>query len=218
MIISGYNIKLHRLKTEDDIELLRKWRNTTHINQFMEFREIITKEQQSVWFQSINNINNNYMIIEYEGKKIGLINGAGIDWDKKTTASGGIFIWDESYWMTKAPISASILMTDMSSIYGLEKTYIKILKDNKNAIEFNKYLGYEILIDQKKSTNQHYVLQQNKYELRRKKIFKTLLPEFYLNKVNITFDLDDKVDFFYFKKSKRKTQTINQVVITCKES
>lgn len=213
MIISGFGICLHRLKKKEDVELLRKWRNSKHVNQFMEFRETITKEQQAKWFQSINNIHNNFMIIEYEGKKIGMINGAKIDWDKKTTGSGGIFIWDERFWMTKAPIAASILMTDMSTIFGLEKTFIKILKENKNAIVFNKSLGYELLLNQENNESQHYVLEQKKYILKRAKIVQTLLPEFTPYKITITFDLDDEVDHFYHKMIELKPQITNLKVL-----
>ncbi|MBL4605170.1 MAG: GNAT family N-acetyltransferase [Flavobacteriaceae bacterium] len=209
MIISGYGIRLHRLKNEEDIELLRKWRNSSRIHQFMEFRNQISKKQQTTWFQSIDNIHNNYMLIEYEGKKIGMIHGAGIDWDKKSTASGGIFIWDESYWMTKVPTSAAILMTDMSTLLGLEKTFIKILKTNKNAILFNKSLGYEILTKEEETGGLHYVLDQTKYLVKRKKIIKNLLPEYCPVQLNIEFNANNNIDLFYYQNIDTKPQIAN---------
>ncbi|MDZ7743378.1 MAG: hypothetical protein U5Q03_16975 [Bacteroidota bacterium] len=45
MKLFKYGISLNRLK-EDDIELVRKWRNSRKINQFMEYREEITPEMQ----------------------------------------------------------------------------------------------------------------------------------------------------------------------------
>ena len=73
MKISKYGIDLVRL-TEEDIEMLRQWRNSPQIQQFMEYREEITAEMQKKWFDSINNVNNFYFIIHFEGQKIGLIN------------------------------------------------------------------------------------------------------------------------------------------------
>ena len=83
MILEGYGVKLYRL-TEEKIELLRRWRNDPKIQQYMGYREHITSEMQKAWFERINNDNNYYFIIEYEGKEIGCINIKDIDYVKKT--------------------------------------------------------------------------------------------------------------------------------------
>ena len=153
------------------------------------------------------------MLIEYEGKKIGMIHGAAIDWEKKQTGSGGIFIWDEDFWMTKAPISASILMTDMSTLYGLKETYIKVLSKNKNAISFNKLLGYKKISEDKQNGTEHYVLRQDHYQMRRNEIIKTLLPELNVAKIKITFDLKDEVDVFYYTRLVEIPNTMNVEVL-----
>lgn len=54
MIISKYNIRYIRLQ-EEDIELVRKWRNHPSITKYMVYREEITPEMQKKWFASINN-------------------------------------------------------------------------------------------------------------------------------------------------------------------
>ncbi len=59
MIIKGFAVTLSRL-TIDDIELVRQWRNSETVRQFMEFREEITPEMQIKWFKSIDNEINNY--------------------------------------------------------------------------------------------------------------------------------------------------------------
>jgi len=68
MELSKYGVKLHRLR-EEDIELVRTWRNSPLIRQYMEFRDEITPEMQKEWFLSINNNENYYFIIEYQQKK-----------------------------------------------------------------------------------------------------------------------------------------------------
>ncbi|CAN5147372.1 hypothetical protein BH09BAC5_BH09BAC5_25280 [soil metagenome] len=129
----------------------------------MEFREEITRAQQEKWFQSINNKFNNYFLIEFNGEKIGMIYGSKVDWDKKETGNGGIFIWEAKWLETSAPLAASLMLTEISFLLGLERTFIKVLRDNPRAISFNKNLGYELLPDQENKYNQQYVLTMENY-------------------------------------------------------
>ena len=157
MIIKGYGIELERL-TKADIELVRYWRNSERINRFMEFRGYITPEMQEAWFHSIDTPENNYFIIRYNGEKVGLIHGSQLDWKEYVTRNGGIFIWDESLWNTLVPLSAAFLLTEISFIFGMKKTYAKILRSNTNSIAFNRQLGYVLAEGQETQENQQYVL------------------------------------------------------------
>lgn len=200
MIVEGYGIVLKRL-SENDIELVRKWRNSKHINQFMVFRDEISVEQQQKWFASIDNIHNNYFIIEVDGKEIGLINGAQINWETKETGSGGIFIWEDDYWQTKIPIAASLLLTDTASLMGLERTYAKVLRSNKNAISFNRMLGYEILQGQEDQEAENYILETKNYIAQRNMLRKMLFKsdKNFVAKITI-HDNSNPVNRFYIDK------------------
>ncbi len=173
MIISGYGIQLIRL-THKDIETVRNWRNSSQINRFMEYREYITQEMQEKWFASIDNVDNNYFLISYKGEQIGLINGSQTDWNAKETRSGGIFIAKEEYLKTLIPLRASLLLTDLSFIVGIERTFIKVLKDNPVAISYNLNLGYELLPGQENQYNQQYVITEDSYAVKITKLKKLL--------------------------------------------
>ena len=142
MIIKKFNITFRRLE-EEDIELVRKWRNSPSISQFMEYREHITEEMQRQWFKSINNNNNLYFIIEYKDKKIGLINGKNIDWEKNTMETG-IFFWDKDIYNTPVPILAILILAELGIIIGGLTAYARILKTNTRAIKYNKLIGFEL--------------------------------------------------------------------------
>ncbi|MCG6538004.1 MAG: GNAT family N-acetyltransferase, partial [Syntrophales bacterium LBB04] len=86
--------------------MVRNWRNDPKITQYMEYKEYITPEMQKAWFNRINNDNNYYFIIEYEGKEIGLINTKDIDHEKQE-GEGGIYIYDDSCLKTDVPVRAS---------------------------------------------------------------------------------------------------------------
>lgn len=158
MIISKYGIELHKLKYKD-IELVRLQRNKESIRSKMLDQRIITIEQQKKWFDSINNANNFYFIIHYEGKKIGLAHSKNIDWDKRED-EGGIFVWDEDYWNTGIAAKSSILMMQLCfEIIELRKTNAKVHKNNSDATNFNLSLGYV-----KTEIENQMVLTQNTYQ------------------------------------------------------
>ncbi len=141
MIIDKYGIRLCRLK-EKDIELVRQKRNADEIRRYMDFQEIITEEMQKKWFESVNNIYNYYYTIEHEGKKIGLINGKNIDFEKRTS-EGGIFIWDLNYLGTFIPVICSVIITDLTFyINNFKKNYAKVLRANQRSVFYNQSLGY----------------------------------------------------------------------------
>lgn len=144
MIVRGYGVELHRL-TEDKIEMVRQWRNSDIIQKHMQYKKQITQDMQKKWFASVNNIENNYMLIKVKDEFIGVINGAKINWETKITGSGGIFIGQLEYWSTSYPIAASLLLTDISALLGFISTKVEVIKSNKRAIAYNKFLGYELI-------------------------------------------------------------------------
>lgn len=145
MYASKNKYRFNRLK-EDDLELVRQWRNHPSITKHMVYREHITAEMQQEWFKSINNNNNLYFIIEYKGKKIGLINGKDIDWEERTMESG-IFIWDKYYRKTHVPTIVTMLFAEMGvTIFEINPT-ATILKSNERALKYNKMLGFKVTED-----------------------------------------------------------------------
>ena len=162
MIITGFGVVLVRLQ-QKDIEMVRQHRNSAAINRLMEYRKEISSEEQEKWFASIDNKFNNYFLIHHKDEQVGLIYGANIDWEKKETGNGGIFIWKEALLETHVPLAASLLLTEISFLLGLERTYIKVLRDNPRAISYNQNLGYELLPGQETVVNQRYVLTKENY-------------------------------------------------------
>jgi RimJ/RimL family protein N-acetyltransferase len=203
MLIRKYGITLKRLK-EEDIELLREMRNSTAISTTMVYREHITPEMQKKWFESINNKYNGYFIIIYEGKKIGLINGKNIDFEKRI-CEGGIFIWDEHYKDTIIPALASIIMNDWTFlIINFNAIYAKVLQENVNALTYDKLMGYEPcapLTDEKGV--QWLILTKEKYLRKVKLLRKSLLQNLggietlTLLNVDSSDDLGKEIELFY---------------------
>lgn len=141
MIISAYGIILAKL-TDEDIELVRCWRNSDHVRCNMKFQDIISAEMQLNWFENLNDNCNYYFVIKENGKKIGVVNLKDIDWEKKE-AEAGIFIGEENYLNTLTPILATISVMEFAfEKLKLTSLKAKIASGNLKATLFNKSIGY----------------------------------------------------------------------------
>jgi len=167
-----YGITLSRIK-EDEIELVRCWRNDPKISKNMIYRGYITPEQQLKWFHSINNNNNSYYIIEYKNEKIGLINNKNIV-TKDKSSEAGIFIWNDTY--DFAPLLASVLLCEIG-FYIMKggDSYAKVLKRNKRAIEYNKIIGYDVIENKPRSRYIKIKLTKENFKNRTEKLRNTIM-------------------------------------------
>jgi UDP-4-amino-4,6-dideoxy-N-acetyl-beta-L-altrosamine N-acetyltransferase len=180
MVISLFGVKLIRL-IENDIELVRKWRNSPDIGRYMSYKEYITPEMQKAWFSSVNNIYNHHYIIEYKKKKIGLISSKNVNWDERSS-EGGMFIWDKKYIDSFVPLLASFCLLESGFAFLKWKTsYINVLRSNPAAINYALNLGYVLCYGQENVENQKYFLTKQSYLEKtvklRDSLFKMFGPE-----------------------------------------
>lgn len=202
MIIQGFGISLERLK-EKDLELVREKRNSQTIAQFMEYRDHISPQMQIQWYNSINNTQNLYYVVSYQNKKIGLINGAKIDWQKMETASGGIFVWDEKLWQTDVPLMANLVMMDLALFLGLKKSFVKIMNDNRKAIQYNAMLGYVVYDDNFSPDSKIYVLENDNYLKKTEKIRNYLYKKHGNVFTILVDDPEDEITLFLVQKLRK---------------
>ncbi len=166
-----YGITLERLK-EKDIELVRQWRNSDPVRMNMNYREIITPKMQRDWFQSINNVNFHYVMIHYQGEKIGLLNDKNIDWEARTSETG-IFIGRPEFFHTFVPYLVSVAGIETLFYFtGWKKQYAHILRSNTNAINYNLHLGYQLCEGQEGIEHQRYEITLESFERTAAKIRK----------------------------------------------
>lgn len=138
MEIQFLNCKLIKLRAEH-LEMVRNWRNSKEVSEFMINRNHITAEQQQQWFQSINNHTNFYFILEFDGVPIGLSDLKNIDWEQRN-ADSGIFIGLPEYRQTYVPMFNSVIIAFfIVYVLGIKNMYGYVLASNKDAIAFNKY-------------------------------------------------------------------------------
>ena len=143
-ILKGYGLTLRQLQYED-IEMVRQWRNDPRVSSYMAFRNHISKEQQEVWFNSVDNEENHFFIIDLNGESVGLCELKKINRTNRI-AEGGIFVFEERFRNSPYCVAVVVLLNEYGFGHlGLERIYAQILDDNPRAIRFNKMLGYEFL-------------------------------------------------------------------------
>ena len=169
LTIEQYGVKLTRLQ-EEEIEMVRLWRNANHVKSNMLYQGNISTTQQKKWFQSINNASNYYFIINFEGKQVGLINAKNFD-PSQGFGEGGIFIGDPEYIDSIASTLSSLCLLNFV-FFKLKLTdisRIRVLKSNRATLNYNEQLGYKFF-----STNDDesdvFELNKSDYLTKAKKI------------------------------------------------
>ena len=187
MRIVKYGIELLSLFAKD-IELVRKWRNSKHVRQNMQYTKSIKPAEQQNWFNALDKATNLYFIIVSEGKKIGLINLKEINCKLKT-AEAGIFIGDTSYLNSTVPVVATLTIMDFSFyVLGLKTLRAKMNSKNEKIISFNKALGYQKEPKQRNENFHYYQTNKKSYRAATKNISEFLnkvspaVAELYINK------------------------------------
>jgi UDP-4-amino-4,6-dideoxy-N-acetyl-beta-L-altrosamine N-acetyltransferase len=174
MKYSRFGITFHLLK-EKDIEMVRQWRNDPVVANNYEYREYITPEMQRDWFMKINNINNLYTVIEYQGELAGVINMKNIDWTDQV-CEGGIFFPDPKHHQTMLPAMVSFITTEMMfRVFDWNVSQAHVLKENTGVQSFVRLLGYELVPGQEEVNNQLYQVTRDSFEKHAPRIRKAMV-------------------------------------------
>ncbi len=163
MILEQYGVTLKRVEYED-IEMIRNWRNQSEVRANMLFKRHITKKMQEKWFESINNMNNYYFLIQYKGDSYGVINAKNINFEEGY-GEGGIFIGRSCDEVPFVSVFASLclLNTVFTKIDLFSKSFVQVLQVNTRAVALNKKLGYCLVPGQLNQASQYYVLTREDY-------------------------------------------------------
>ena len=136
------DIELIPLK-EEDIELVREWRNSPEVSQYMFGDDFITKEQQERWFDSINReTKSKYWIIKYEEKKLGVASIVRIDKNLQS-CHWGFYLGDSS--IRGAGIGTKVEYNVIKYVFdclNLNKLQCEVFTTNEKVIKMQEKFGF----------------------------------------------------------------------------
>lgn len=169
MKISKYGITLTRLRKED-LEFVHEKRNAKEAHSASESPIEITAEMQLEWFESINNFENFYFLIEYNGAKIGMLNNIKLDWTARISESS-LFLWEETLKDSIVPSLATLCLIEIGFYFlNWNVSYTRIHSANHKAIENAGNLGYKLTEGKESVENHLYYLTRELFETKAKKI------------------------------------------------
>ncbi len=170
--------------------MLRNWRNSPEVSNFMEYREHITQEMQEKWFKSVDNINNLYFIFQYKGEDIGVINGKDINWATRRMETG-IFVANRKYLNTQIPLMAVLTFAELGVVILNATATAHILRDNTRAKKYNKLIGFRLEEGQEDVYNQLYIMTKDTFLHNSKTIRKAMDMIMGKPKIILTFENHD---------------------------
>lgn len=128
---------------KNDIELVRNWRNSTDVSQYMYTENEISMEQQLNWFDSINkDESSKYWIIEYDDKKLGLASITGINENLKS-CYWAFYLGDSS--VRGAGIGAKVEYNVINYVFNklkLNKLRCEVFTSNEKVIKMHEKFGF----------------------------------------------------------------------------
>jgi len=132
--------------TEDDIEMIMKWRMSATVTKFMNTNPKLTLEGQKKWLSSLEkNDRVRYWIIEVDGVPAGLINLADIDWSGMNS-SWGYYIGEEYLRSLRLAISLEMSLYDyVFDVLGFSEIHSEVFKLNEGVWKLHTACGCRIV-------------------------------------------------------------------------
>lgn len=149
MKLTGYQIELSTV-TEEDLPLMRSWRNSPDVSQFMISQESISEEQQLAWFNKIQrDTTQHHYVIFYKSQPIGSANiksrGVNISLQQASVVEPGLYIGVEKYRNNILAFAPTLLLNDYCfNTLGVKKLVAVVKADNQVALNYNKKIGYKV--------------------------------------------------------------------------
>jgi RimJ/RimL family protein N-acetyltransferase len=143
-MLKKHGVELVQLN-ETHLELLREWRNSKFVQQYMFNQKQINAGEQLVWFRSLSQKNEYHFLIKVKGDLIGSCN---LKIASNRIAEGGIFVCSENFLGGLDVIKAIFIMYDWAfKELGVKSVEARIIHTNKRAIRFNCGIGFIVKSD-----------------------------------------------------------------------
>ncbi|MPY24949.1 GNAT family N-acetyltransferase [Shewanella psychropiezotolerans] len=138
-----YGVTLSPIEPEH-LEMIRQWRNSPSIQQYMLDQREISQVQQQAWYSGlIKDKSRLYWLIIFKNTPIGVASILGVD-ETRDSGEPGLYIYPEQYRSNIVPFCVAFALNDMAFFeLGLKRLDAIVLSENSAALRFNVKCGYQ---------------------------------------------------------------------------
>ncbi|HEY6142810.1 MAG TPA: GNAT family N-acetyltransferase [Flavobacterium sp.] len=130
--------------SEENLEMVRVWRNSDDVRLFMQYQEIITPEQQKAWYDQLDKSINHYFVTYQNETPFGVYNIKEIDFEIGIGELGA-YLKNRDIWESDVSMSGTIAIILFAfEILKLNTLKSHVLKSNKKVLAYNKQMGFRI--------------------------------------------------------------------------
>ena len=127
---------------EEDLELVRNWRNDQLVNQHLLNREHISQEEQLEWFKTLDSQGSLYFIIEENNQPVGLIYANQISLEKRSFW-GNVLMGNRESKDSWTSVKAVLLLFNLMLVQcSFKAVYSVVSKKNRPALAMNRRMGF----------------------------------------------------------------------------
>jgi UDP-4-amino-4,6-dideoxy-N-acetyl-beta-L-altrosamine N-acetyltransferase len=137
-----YGVKMVTL-AQDDIEMVRQWRNDPKIANLMLDKTHITSEMQQCWFDRLEHATDQfYYLVWFKDQPIGVASLTKVNRDVGC-CEPGMYIYVDEYRNNIVPFCVAFALNDLAfDVLGLSQLLGKIFTSNQSSVRFHEACGY----------------------------------------------------------------------------
>lgn len=154
--------------SEENLEMVRGWRNSNDVRLFMQYQEIITSQQQEAWFKQLDKETNHYYVTYIDKIPFGVYNIKDVDF-YSGIGETGVFLNSSNSWESDSSLRGSIgIIIFAFEILKLKALKCHVLKSNKKVLVYNKQMGFKINVLEKDSISFELMLTKEDFYANKK--------------------------------------------------
>ena len=131
----------------EDLKMILQWRNDSNVRNKMKNQHIISFMEHEKWFyETVNDVSCEWMIIEYEGKKMGVVGIQEID--KNTmSCTWGMYLSPKIKNLGLGVLAEIKIIDRMFFKHNIHTIWGEVFPDNRNILRIHEKCGFKVIKD-----------------------------------------------------------------------
>lgn len=142
MIVANREDFVLRPMIDEDLPLVREWRNSERVRANMYTDHLISPDEHKAWFaKAKSDASARYFIFEYKGAPVGVVNIVPID-ERNKKCYWGFYLGEANAPKTSGPAMEYLALDHMFENLGMRKVNCEVFVFNESVIKLHKKFGF----------------------------------------------------------------------------